>query len=91
MWALNKDDWPWLLLGLLGAIVAGGATPSEGAFIAHIQVTQQLTRMDQRQRPALFSGLGLFSRCPPTLCFDIGGPNTLEAGGHLLRLHVHEK
>lgn len=38
MWALNKGDWPWLLLGLLGAIVAGGTTPSEGVFIAHVQV-----------------------------------------------------
>ena len=38
MWGLNKGDWPWLLLGLLGAIVAGGTTPSEGVFIANVQV-----------------------------------------------------
>ncbi len=44
MWALNKGDWPWLLLGLLGAIVAGGTFPSEGVFISHIQVTQHAAR-----------------------------------------------
>lgn len=67
MWALNKGDWPWLLLGLLGAIVAGGTTPSEGVFIAHIQVFQktkhQSTRGNQRQLAAPFSFLGLFSCC----------------------------
>lgn len=39
MWGLNKGDWPWLLLGLVGAIIAGGTTPSEGTFIAHVQVS----------------------------------------------------
>lgn len=38
MWGLNKGDWPWLLLGLLGGIVAGGTPPSEGTFIAQVQV-----------------------------------------------------
>ena len=38
LWGLNKGDWPWLLLGLLGAIVAGGTHPSEGVFIAQVQV-----------------------------------------------------
>lgn len=47
MWALNKGDWPWLLLGLLGAIIAGGATPSEGVFIAHVQVHTAPRHMQQ--------------------------------------------
>ena len=38
MWALNKGDWPWLLLGFVGAVVAGGCAPSEGVFIAQVQV-----------------------------------------------------
>lgn len=37
MWALNKNDWPWLLMGFIGAIMAGGTFPSEGVFIAHVQ------------------------------------------------------
>lgn len=38
MWGLNKGDWPWLLLGFVGAIIAGGTHPSEGVFIAQVQV-----------------------------------------------------
>lgn len=38
MWALNKGDWPWLLMGFIGAIIAGGCFPAEGVFIAHVQV-----------------------------------------------------
>lgn len=38
MWALNKGDWPWLLLGFIGAVIAGGCAPSEGVFIAQVQV-----------------------------------------------------
>ncbi|CAM9424479.1 unnamed protein product [Ascophyllum nodosum] len=34
LWALNKDDWPWLALGFIGAIMVGGTFPSEGVFIA---------------------------------------------------------
>lgn len=37
MWALNKNDWPWLLLGFMGAIMVGGTFPSDGVFIAHAQ------------------------------------------------------
>lgn len=37
MWALNKNDWPWLLMGFIGAIMVGGTFPSEGVFIAHVQ------------------------------------------------------
>lgn len=51
MWALNKGDWPWLLLGLLGAIVAGGTAPSEGVFIAHVQVR---TAPHQAEKRLLF-------------------------------------
>lgn len=39
MWALNKGDWPWLLMGFVGAVVAGGCAPSEGVFLAQGQVT----------------------------------------------------
>lgn len=38
LWELNKDDWAWVLLGILGAIIAGATTPTEGVFIAHVQV-----------------------------------------------------
>ena len=68
MWALNKGDWPWLLLGLLGAIIAGGTNPSEGVFIAHVQVFHRTPhkRNQQQQRVALSSILGLiFARPPP--------------------------
>lgn len=44
MWGLNRGDWPWLLLGLLGAIVAGGTPPSEGTFIAQVQVKENASR-----------------------------------------------
>ena len=44
MWALNKGDWPWLLLGFIGAVVAGGCAPSEGVFIAQVQVGIYETR-----------------------------------------------
>ncbi|CAM9323517.1 unnamed protein product [Pylaiella littoralis] len=37
MWGLNRGDWPWLLLGLLGGVVAGAASPSEGTFVAQVQ------------------------------------------------------
>lgn len=39
MWALNKGDWAWLLMGFVGAVLAGGCAPCEGVFIAQVQVT----------------------------------------------------
>lgn len=41
MWGLTKGDWPWLLMGFIGAVVAGGCAPSEGVFIAQVQVTKE--------------------------------------------------
>lgn len=38
LWALNKQAWRWMVLGLLGAIVAGATAPCEGVFIAQVQV-----------------------------------------------------
>eukprot|EP00904_Undaria_pinnatifida_P011955 jgi/Undpi1/7890/HiC_scaffold_24.g10362.m1 len=37
LWGLSKEDWPWLILGFLGAILVGGTFPSEGVFIAQVQ------------------------------------------------------
>ncbi|CAN0540202.1 unnamed protein product, partial [Ectocarpus sp. 12 AP-2014] len=64
MWSLNKGDWPWLVLGVLGAIIAGGTTPSEGVFIAHVQSNLYREDIDEMRtignRWALgFVGLGL--------------------------------
>ncbi|CBJ28571.1 conserved unknown protein [Ectocarpus siliculosus] len=47
MWSLNKGDWPWLVLGVIGAIIAGGTTPSEGVFIAHVQVRHDISWFDK--------------------------------------------
>lgn len=40
LWAMNKREWPWLMLGILGAIVAGAIAPVEGVFIAQVQVSR---------------------------------------------------
>lgn len=37
LWGLSRNDWPWILLGFLGAIVVGGTFPSEGVFISQVQ------------------------------------------------------
>ncbi|CAM9323468.1 unnamed protein product [Pylaiella littoralis] len=50
MWALNKGDWPWLLLGLIGAVVVGGCAPSEGVFIAQVQSNLYLEDKDEMRK-----------------------------------------
>ncbi|CAM9703395.1 unnamed protein product, partial [Scytosiphon promiscuus] len=64
MWGLNKGDWPWLLLGVLGAIIAGGTMPAEGTFVAQVQSNLYRPDTDEMRRVgnlwALgFVGLGL--------------------------------
>ena len=39
LWALNKPDWPWIVVGIIGALAAGSIYPLEGMLIAQIQVT----------------------------------------------------
>lgn len=73
MWALNKGDWPWLLLGLLGAVVAGGTTPSEGVFLAQVQVRG--TKNKPRCIRCMSHSLALFASQAPnanTQFFSIG-------------------
>ncbi|CAM9485577.1 unnamed protein product [Ectocarpus sp. 12 AP-2014] len=47
MWALNRGDWPWLLLGLVGAIVAGASRPTEGLVMAQGQVRHDISWFDK--------------------------------------------
>ncbi|CAM9424622.1 unnamed protein product [Ascophyllum nodosum] len=50
LWALNKDDWPWLALGFIGAIMVGGTFPSDGVFIAQVQSNLYNPDTDEMRR-----------------------------------------
>ncbi|CAM9148636.1 unnamed protein product [Choristocarpus tenellus] len=50
LWALNKGDWKWLLLGFVGAILAGGTFPTEGVIVAHVQSNLYKEDIDDMRR-----------------------------------------
>ncbi|CAM9784749.1 unnamed protein product, partial [Ectocarpus sp. 12 AP-2014] len=66
MWALNNGDWPWLLMGFVGAVVAGGCAPSEGVFLAqgqsnlYLEDTEQMRKIGNRWALG-FVGLGFLN------------------------------
>ncbi|CAN0077188.1 unnamed protein product, partial [Discosporangium mesarthrocarpum] len=58
LWALNKDDIGWLALGFFGAILAGGAFPSEGVFVANVQANLYKTDVDRMRREGNLWAIG---------------------------------
>ncbi|CAM9371348.1 unnamed protein product [Chrysoparadoxa australica] len=52
LWALNAPDWPYICLGLIGALVAGSLFPLEGLLIATIQANFYTTDFEQLRRDA---------------------------------------
>eukprot|EP00752_Nemacystus_decipiens_P011582 g10286.t1 len=50
LWGLNKGDWPWLLLGFVGAVVVGGCAPSEGVFLAQVQSNMYLPDKEEMRK-----------------------------------------
>ncbi|KAG5184898.1 ATP-binding cassette, sub-family B, member 1A [Tribonema minus] len=58
LWALNRPDWMWVVVGLVGAFITGSLFPTEGIIIANIQNTFYLTNADDMRRTGHLWTLG---------------------------------